>query len=403
MPQALEGLKVLDLTQQEAGTSCTEYLGFLGADIIKIEPIGTGEPARSGGLTKKEREQGLTSTWYFLMLNANKRGVTLNLKSEKGLAIFKEMVKKADVVVSNFAPGTMDRLGIGYDDLSKINPGIVYAENSGFGKDGPYRDYLCFDGVAKAAGGVFSNTGMTDGPPLNPGPTIGDTGSGVHMAVAILAAVRYRDRTGEGQAIDMAMTDNIINLNRVRSLYTLATGKPAPRAGSSAIGNCPWDTYKCQGDGPNEYVFICGGRPNHYETLMKIVGREDLIPGLKNDRGARWAKRDEIKAAIEAWTKQRSKMEAFHILAKAHIPVGPVLDTLEVMNDPHFNQRGTIVEFNHPERGKYKMPGCPVKMSKSPPEYTAAPLLGQHNEEVYAEWMGSTKEDVARMKAEGVI
>jgi formyl-CoA transferase len=287
--------------------------------------------------------------------------------------------------------------------LIKIHPGIVYAENSGFGKGGPYSSYLCFDGIAKAAGGVFSNTGLIDGPPLNPGPTIGDTGSGVHMAVAVLAAVHYRDKTGEGQAIDMAMTDNIINLNRVRSLYTLATGKPAPRVGSTAVGNCPWDTYKCQGDGPNDYVFIGASRPNHYETLMKIVGREDLIPGLKDDREARWAKRDEIKQAIGAWTEARSKMEAFHTLAKARIPVGPVLDTLEVLNDPHYNQRGSIVEFNHPERGKYKMPGSPVKMSKSPPEYTAAPLLGQHNEEVYAEWMGYSKEDVARLKEEGVI
>ena len=402
MPRALTGVKVLDLTQYEAGTSCTEYLGFLGADIIKIEPLG-GEPARTTNFTKKEKEQGYTSSWYFIVMNACKRGITLNLKAEKGVAIFKEMAKKADVVVSNFRLGTMDRLGIGYEVLSKVNRGLVYAENSVFGEDGPYSAYSGFDPIAKAAGGVLSCIGEPDGPPLNPSPTIADTGSGVHMAVAILVALHYRNLTGEGQKIDMAMTDNIINLHRIRMTYTLATAKPAPRVGNGVTGVCPCETFRCKGDGPNDYVFIITAQPRQYENLMKMVGREDLIAGLEDDQEARWENRGVIREAIEVWTRQRSKMEVFHALAKAGVPTAPVLDTVEVMNDPHFNQRGTIVEINHPERGRYKMPGCPVKMSKSSPEYTPAPSLGQHSEEVYAEWLGYTRENLIRLRAESVI
>jgi formyl-CoA transferase len=403
MPKALEGLKVLDLTQFEAGPSCTEYLAFLGADVVKIEPPGKGEPGRKAGLSKAEREKGYHDSWYFILLNASKRGITLNLKSKKGTAIFKAMVKKADVVVSNFLPGTMDKLGIGYDVLRNIHPGLVYAENSGFGTGGPYSAYPCFDAIAKAAGSAFSNTGMANGPPLNPGPSIGDTGAGVHMAVAILAALRYRDMTGEGQQIDMAMADNIINLNRIFFRRPLDFGEPQPRAGGGSAGSCPWDTFRCKGDKPNDYIFIGAPMAHQYEALMKQVGREDLVEGLKDDGEARWQKRAVIKEAIETWTKTKDKMEAFHTLAKAGIPTGPVLDTLEVLNDPHFIQRGMVLEMHHQERGRHKMLGCPVHMSRSTPEYTPAPSLGQHNEEVYTEWMEYTKEDVARLQAEQVI
>ena len=224
MVDALEGIKVLDLTQFESGTSCTEYMGFLGADIIKIEPPGRGEPGRTVSRPQEDIDRGYDA-WFFLLLNANKRGITLNLKSEKGVSIFKEMVKKADVVISNFLPGAMEKLGINYDVLNKINPKIIYAENSGFGTGGPYSGYPAFDAIAKAAGGAFSITGEHDGPPLNPGPIIGDTGSGVHMAVAVLAALLYRNKTGEGQAIDMSMLDNVVNQTRSPIRYTMETGE----------------------------------------------------------------------------------------------------------------------------------------------------------------------------------
>ena len=402
MAKALEGVKILDLSQFEAGPSCTEFLGFLGADVVKIELPGKGERGRAAGRTTEEYEKGLDS-WFFLLLNANKRGITLNLGTEKGAAMFKEMVKKADVVVSNFLPGAMKDLGLDYEVLSKINPGIIYAENSGFGTGGPYSSYAAFDAIAKAAGGAFAGTGEPDGPPLNPGPIIGDTGSGVHMAVGILAALHYKGKTGEGQAIDMSMTDNIVNQNRSPMRYTLTTGKPVPRAGGGAVGIYPWDTFKCKGDKPNDYIFIGAVQPHQYEALMRTVGGEDLIDGLKDDRQARYDKREVIKEVIEAWTKTRGKMEAFHTLAKNSIPTGPVLDTVEVLNDPHLNQRGMIIEMEHPQKGKHKMLGCPIKLSKSIPEYTPAPLLGQHNDEVYAEWLGCTREGLVKLREEQVI
>ncbi len=398
--KALEGIKILDLTQVEAGPACTEFLAFLGADVIKVE-IPMGEMGRWTGLDVEAEKNGWDS-WFFILLNANKRSITLNLKSQKGHDMFLEMVKKADVVVSNFVPGNMEKLGIGYDTLSKIKPSLVYAENSGFGAGGPYSNYAAYDAVAKAAGGAYSTTGDPDRPPANPGPIIGDTGSGVHMAVAILAALRYRDVTGEGQAIDMAMTDNIINQQRSPLRYTLETGEPVPRLGGSNANNYPWDCYECQGKGPNNYVFIGTPRDHHYESLMTIIGREDLKSINWRDRRSP-ENRAMLKVVIEAWTRTKDKHEAFHILAKADVPAAPVLDTVEVLNDPHFLQRGIIVDVVHPRRGKHKMVACPVKLSKSPVEVKSAPLTGEHNEEVYKEWLGLTKNDLAKLKEEKVI
>ena len=398
MGKALDGIKILDLTQWEAGTSCTEQLAFLGADVIKIEPPGRGETGRGVNVPRAEAEKGLDS-WYFISLNANKRSITLNLKSEKGVNIFKEMVKKADVVVSNFVPGTMDRLGIGYSVLSQINPKLVYAENSGFGKGGPYSAYASMDPVAKAAGGSYSVVGLQSTPPLNPGPTIGDTGSGMHMAIGILAAYIDAQRTGEGQFVDQSMADAVINLMRVRAAVsgTYANGTPAPRPQEP-------DVIKCKGDGPNDYVFVVISTDKHFETMMKILGREDMLNSeLRNDRNLRRTKMGEIREAIYEWTKNKNKIEVFHTLAEQGIPVAPVLDTAEVLNDPHFNERGMIVEFNHARRGKFKMPGCPIRLSKNDYEYWAAPLLGEHNEEVYKEWMGLTKKDIEKLQAEKIV
>jgi formyl-CoA transferase len=396
MTKALEGIKILDLSQFEAGPSCTEQLAFLGADVIKIEPPGTGEVGRSF-LKMVEDKSGFDS-WYFLSLNANKRAVTLNLKSPKGAAMFKEMVKKADVVLSNFGPGVMERLGIGYDVLSRINPKLIFAENTGFGKGGPYSNYLSMDACAKAIGGTFSNTGFQDGPPVNPGPTIGDTGAGMHLAIGVLAAYIQMLRTGKGQVVEQSMADNIINLNRVATaIHPLSDGEPCPRQEFS-------DVMKCKGDGPNDYAFINLLTPKQYEMAMKAMGREDMITDeLKNNI---WARKDhwsEIKEAMEGWTKTKNKMEVFKILAEQGIPVAPILDTKEVLADPHFNERGSIVEIDHPQRGKYKMMGCPIRLSENDYEYRAAPLLGQHNEEVYKELLGLSAADLAALKQEKII
>ena len=402
MPKALEGLRVVDLTQWEAGTSCTEFMAFMGADVIKIEPPNRGESGRFNASTKEEREKKIDS-WYFILLNANKRGITLNLKSEKGVAIFKELVKKADVVVSNFLPGTMEKFGIDYSVLSKIKPDLVYAENSGFGKGGPYSNYPAFDSIAKAAGTACSNTGNLDGPPLNPGPSIGDSGSGIHMFGAIMAALYCRDRTGEGQEIDMSMTDNIINLNRIHFRRSIGIGEPQPRSGGGVPGYIPWDIFKAKGDKPNDYVFIAARQPHQYKGLMKIIGREDFASDeLVENIPLRWERREEINKAIEDWTTQHDKMEVFHMLAKAVIPCAPILDTLEALSDPHLTHRGMIFDAEHPKRGKHKMLGMPVKMSKNDFEYRPAPSLGQHTEEVLMELLDLTWEDIAGLREEGV-
>ena len=397
--KALEGLKVLDISQIEAGPICTMLLGFLGAEVVKVEMPGIGEIGRVLGAQEWEQKEGLDS-WNFLLMNPNKRSITLNLKSEKGLAVFKELVKKADVLVSSFVPGTMEKIGIGYDVLSKINPRLIYAENSGFGRGGPYSLYPGFDSVAKAIGGAMSVTGEPDGPPLNPGSFIGDSGAGVHMAVGILAALHYRDVTGEGQTVDMSMAENVANLSREQFQGTLASGKPAPRCGTSMNGSYPWDAFKAKGNGPNDYIYICTVRDHQYDTLMKIIGREDLM-GI-NFR-ERIEKKAMLKEVIEEWTTKHDKIEAFHFLAERGVPAGPIYNTLEIFQDPHFIKRGFVIELEHPKRGKHKMIGCPIKLSKSPTEVIPAPLLGQHNEEIYKEWLGYSKEKMAQLKTEKVI
>ena len=390
-------MKILDLAQWEAGPSCTLLLAFLGADVIKIEPPRTGEAGRTFYLSKEDAEQGLDA-WYFISLNANKRDITLNLKSPRGVAMFKEMVKQADAVVSNFGPGVMEKLGLGYDVLSAVNPKLVYAVNSGYGEGGPYSRYLSMDACAKAVGGAFSFTGLSTTPPLNPGPTIGDTGSGLHLAIGILAAYIHAQKTGEGQIVEQSMADAVINLNRVSmAIHPLDDGEPFPRRDFS-------DVVKCKGDGPNDYAFINLLTGKQYEMAMTAVGRPDMITEeLKNDIRLRVERYDDIKAALESWTTTKDKRDVFKTLAEMGIPVAPVLDTKEVLQDEHFNQRGSIAEFNHAQRGKYKMAGCPVRLSKNDCDYKAAPLLGQHNEEVYKAWLGLSAADLALLRKDGVI
>jgi formyl-CoA transferase len=254
------------------------------------------------------------------------------------------------------------------------------------------------DACAKAIGGAFSNTGLAGTPPLNPGPTIGDTGSGMHLAIGILAAYIYAQKTGKGQIVEQSMADAVINLNRVpTAFHPLDDGEPSPRREFT-------DVVKCKGDGPNDYAFINLLTPKQYEMTMTAVGREDMITDdLKNNIRNRIDRWGEIKTALEGWTSTKNKMEVFKTLADSGIPVAPVLDTKEVLDDPHFNQRGMIVEIDHPQRGKYRMAGCPIRLSSHDYEYVAAPLLGQHNEEIYKEWLGLSKEDLKVLKAGKII
>ncbi len=393
--KALSGVRVLDLTQYEAGTSCTLLLGFLGADVIKIEPPESGDPGRTAGTEKPG-----VDAFYFLLLNPNKKSITLNLRSEKGLQLFKEMVKKADVVVSNFMIGAMQRLGIDYPILKAINPGIVYATISGFGSKGPYHSYPCFDIIAQATGGGMSFTGFPENPPTKCGPTIGDSGAGIHLAIGILAALYRRSQTGFGQEVEVSMQESVTNLIRAPLASHFGTGKTLTRKGNAAYGLVPWNTFKCL-DG---HIVIGAVPQNLFENLLRAIGQEELIAderfkGMRNR--VRHAK--ELEAMIEAWTCNKTKHEAWKILGEARVPAGAVLDSAEILADPNLLEREMVVEIDHPMRGKVKMLGCPIKLSDSPVEVKAAPLLGADNAEIYSSFLGLDSQQLEELKKEKVI
>ena len=404
MPQktALADVKVLDLTQFEAGTSCTEALAWLGADVIKVENPRGGDQGRGAST-----DQAGVDSHYFMLLNANKRSITLNLSSPRGREIFTEMLKKADVMIENFAPGAIERLGFGYDVVREINPRIIYAQIKGFG-EGPYENYVSFDMIAQSVGGALSLTGTQETEPLKPGPTIGDTGTGLHCAIGILAALHQRERTGYGQQIKVAMQDAVINFSRIAFARQAASGQAAVRSGNrSALGTtAPSGLYKCKGGGINDYCFIYTSRAGnrHWDRLLTAIGRDDLIGDERfNSPEKRWAHHDEVDRILNEFTQSRTKQEVMQLLGDAGVPAGAVYDTMEISQDPAIQQREMIVTVDHPKRGKFTLPGWPVKMSESYVEVDRSPLLGEHNAEVYAEWLGLTARDLEDLKGQAVI
>src|SRR4029077_13638987 len=309
-PGLLKGIRVLDLTQFEAGTTCTEALAWMGADIAKVEPP-RGEAGRTG----------FGDAYYFMMYNANKRSLTVNLKSDRGLALVKEMVKKADVFAENFAPGAVERLGLGYDVVSAINPGIIYAQIKGFGAGSPFENGLAFDPIAQAAGGAMSITGEPGGRPTKPGPTIGDTGTGMLMAFSIVSALFDRTRTGKGKRLQVAMQDSIMHYSRSGFIAQARTGKAAPRR--AAAPNPPSGIYPCKPGGANDYVYLLTSRanPEHWPRLLKLIGREDLIGNPKYDTpDARLKCEAEVDEIVAAWTSQRTKHEEMTQLSAVGVP-----------------------------------------------------------------------------------
>jgi formyl-CoA transferase len=399
MEKALAGVTVLDLTQYEAGTSCTEMLAWLGAHVIKVEEPKMGEQGRWRNTDKP----GVDS-YYFMLLNANKRSITLNLKSERGKEIFIDLVKKVDVLSENYSLGTLESLGLGYDRLREINPALIYLTVKGFGTFGPYSKFKSFDMIAQAAGGAMALTGFPGSLPLKPGPTIGDTGTGIHAACGVLAAYIQRLRTGKGQKVEVAMQEAVLNYVRVPMMGTYITQKPAKRAGNRLGAGPVGDIFKCSPGGPNDFVYLYCSNEEMWHTLWNTLDRRDVLddPRFK-DRKAQRENAEALTQIIEEWTGTRTKHEVMKIMGDAGVPCGAVLDSVELLNDPHLRERGMIVTVDHPVRGKFTMPGCPVKLEDSPADITTAPLLGQHNREIYGAMMGFKDDDLEQLKQQGVI
>jgi formyl-CoA transferase len=397
---ALAGVRVIDLTQFEAGTSCTESLAWLGADVIKVEQPGRGDQGRQLG-----SDQPGVDSYYFMLLNANKRSVTCNLKEERGKALLRALIQRGDVFIENFAPGAIDRLGFGYDEVAGMNPRIIYAQIKGFPTEGPYGEFLSFDMIAQAAGGAYSLTGELDGPPLKPGPNVGDTGTGLHAAIGILAALLQRQRTGRGQHIEVAMQEAVINYTRIA--YT-TPGRAAERRGSGVgRGAAPSGIYRCKGEGPNDccYIHATRGDANgHLARLLRAIGRDDLLSDARFATSAgRTTYASDLNAIIEEWTLQRTKREVMETLGRAGVPTGAVFDTLELQSDPFLRERGTFATIQHPVRGEFTMPGWPVKMSDSVVPIKPAPLLGQDNDSVYSELLDCTPDQLAELRSEHIL
>jgi len=413
---ALKGIKILDFTHVQSGPTCTQLLAWLGADVIKVERPGEGDATR-GQLRDKPGVDSL----YFTMLNHNKRSITLDTKNKKGKEVLERLVRTCDVLVENFAPGALDRMGLTWERIQELNPGMIYASVKGFGP-GPYEDCKVYENVAQCTGGSASTTGFNDGPPLVTGSQIGDSGTGLHLAFGIVAALFQRTHSGKGQRVQAAMQDGVLNLCRVklRDQQRLAHGPlkeysqhgrgvpfgdAVPRAGNDSGGGQPGTILKCKGweSDPNAYIYFIT-QAAAWGGVCDVIGK----PEWKTDPAyatppARLDKLDHIFSTIEAWTKTKTKFEVMEICNPLDIPCGPILSMRELAEEPSLRATGTVVEVDHPTRGKYLSVGMPVKLSDSPAEVTRSPLLGEHNEEILGEVLGYAPDEVAAIKDSGAM
>jgi formyl-CoA transferase len=397
MSRALTGIRVVDVTNNQAGPSCGQMLAWLGADVIKVEEPGQGDAAR---YTLRDRPDA--DSLFYLSFNANKRSLTLNLKNARAKEIFRTLVRTADVLLENFGPGVIERLGFGYPVLRELNPRLVFASIKGFGSYGPYRDYKSYEPVAQAMGGAMSVTGTSDGPPTYLWPSIGDSGTGMHCVIGILAALMQRHTTGEGQRVEVSMQDAVVNLIRVSLRDHQRLGKPMERTGNQLGAGVPGTTYRCQPGGPNDYVFVFA-QQQMWHPLLRAMGRADLIGDPRYETAAaRWQRKAEVDALVEGWTSQRTKHDVMKILGEAGVPCGACLDTGEVLADPHLREREMIVEVEHPVRGRYVTVGNPIKLSASPTTIGPSPLLGQHRGEILRE-LGYSDTDIEALAKDGAI
>jgi len=397
MTQALSGIRIIDMTHNQAGPACTQILGFLGADVIKLEEPKGGDIARTNMRDKN------SDSLFFLILNANKRSLTLNLKTDEGKELFKQVIAKSDVLVENFGPGALDRLGLGYTKLAEINPRLIYATIKGFGTYGPYSTFKSFEPIAQAMGGAMSVTGFPDNPPTYVWPAIGDSGTGMHMAIGILAALQQRHATGRGQHVEVSMQDAVVNLIRVSLRDHQRVGRPVERTGNQLGRNVPGTTYACAPGGPNDYVFLYA-QPQMWPALARVLDQPELIEDARfKTVEARWENRDALNAIVEAWTRQRNKHEVMRRMGEAGVPCGACQDTGEVLADPHLRAREMIVDLDYPPRGTYQTVGCPLKLSDSPVTVTRPPMLGEHTEVLLETLCGMAPEKTQQLRQDGVV
>ncbi len=393
---ALEQMRVLDMTQYEAGTSCTQALGWLGADVVKVERPGVGDPGR--GVAR-----GTDNSPYFLNWNSNKRSIALDLQQAEGRELFLKLVPHYDVFVENYGPGVVEKLDIGYDVLKAINPSIIYARLKGFGTTGPYSGFKSFDPIAQAAGGALSVTGQPDGPPTRPGITVGDAGTGLQLALSITAAFVQKLQTGEGQEIEISMQEAMTFFMRTVVANGSEAGTKVAGRGGNRIGP-PTDLYPCKPGGPNDFVFIMVVTSRMWDTLCAAIDRLDLLADPRFETGpTRREHGDELLAEISKWTIKRTKYEAMKELGDAGVPISAVLDTTDLFNDPHLTSRDFIQTVEHAAEGPIDLMRWPPLMSSNKVPLLAAPLLGQHSAEVLAADLGMGDGELDALRAAGVI
>ncbi|MFB4266807.1 formyl-CoA transferase [Nonomuraea sp. GTA35] len=406
--KALEGVRVLDMTHVQSGPSATQILAWLGADVVKLE-------APTGDITRQQlRDLPDVDSLYFTMLNCNKRSITLNMKSERGKEIFTELVKSADILVENFGPGAVDRMGFPWERLQELNPRLIYASIKGFGQ-GRYAKFKAYEVIAQAMGGSMSTTGFEEGPPLATGAQIGDSGTGIHAVAGILAALYQREQSGRGQRVQVAMQHAVLNLCRVklrdqqrlahgplREYPNKTFGDEVPRSGNASGGGQPGWAVRCAPGGPNDYIYVIV-QPVGWKPIANIIGRPELAEDPEwATPEARLPKLDKMFQLIEEWTIRHDKWTVLDRLNAENIPCGPILSTKELVEDESLQQEGIVVKVEHPTRGEFVTVGSPLQLSDSPVDVRTPPLLGEHNQEIYGE-LGVSADELAELKTNGVI
>ncbi len=416
MGKALEGVRVLDMTHVQSGPTCTQILAWFGADVIKIEKPGEGDPTRG-----QLRDIPGADSLYFTMLNSIKRGMTVNPKTEAGKKIFAQLIEKCDVMVENYAPGAIDRMGFPWDKIQQINPRMIYASVKGFGP-GPFEDCKVYENVAQCTGGSASTTGEIDGYPMVTGSQIGDSGTGIHLVAGILAALLHREKSGKGQRVTVAMQDAVLNLCRVklRDQQRLARtgvlkeypqypngkfGAATPRAGNASGGGHPGWIVRCKGweTDPDAFEYVIT-QAQAFPALAKIIGHPEWLEDPEfNTPEARLPKLDFVFAEIEKWTMTLTKMEVMAVLNALNVPCGPILSMKELAEEEALRKTGTVVEVDHPTRGKYLTVGNPIKLSDSAPEVRRSPLLGEHTDEILKTVLGLKDDEIQAARQQGAI